>query len=166
MSLRYCDQFFFKIWRNLCQNWQRSVTFDVWINRNQHVRTDSAIDNFLSVFCHYGRKTSCSALLGLRYHYVVEVWRWHFLCLCSCLTGVCIACGVHKFALCPQEQIDGPERTIKWKKFQYETDQPQESGNADKHITEVTLIMSFSYFMEFLKPTLQRFVYHNFCAYW
>lgn len=82
------------------------------------------------------------------------------------MAGTCSSCGVQKFALCPHERVDGPGRTIKWKKLQYVTQQVPDTNTAGKRITEVTVTTSFSEFMEFFKPTLQRFVFHNFCARW
>jgi hypothetical protein len=70
------------------------------------------------------------------------------------------------FQVSPRERVDAPGQTITWKQFQYETIAASTEGRPKKRITEVFSITTFSEFLDFLKPTLQRFITHNFVACW
>lgn len=84
----------------------------------------------------------------------------------ECLLGSCRRCGVSFFKVCPQERVDVPDMNIKWKQFQYEVVGSTEDGRPKKRIKEVFRCTPFSEFLEFFKPTVQRFIWHNFEARW
>ena len=84
----------------------------------------------------------------------------------ECLLGACDKCGVAFFNVCPREIKDAATSIIQLKQFQYKVIGTSEEGRPKKHITEVARTTSFSLFMDFFKPTVQRFICHNFEARW
>lgn len=83
-----------------------------------------------------------------------------------CLLGACNNCGVQFLKLCPRETVDVPGVNIKWKQFTYEVVGSTPEGRPKKRITEISRITPFSEFLAFFKPTVQRFIRHNFEARW
>lgn len=80
--------------------------------------------------------------------------------------GECNSCGVSFLKLCPHERVNVPGVNIRWKQFRYEVVGTVEDGTPKKRIKEISRCTPFSEFLDFFKPTVQRFIRHNFEARW
>lgn len=123
--------------------------------------------------CGFGNGGHCKAGES-RFAGVTALWE-SLLCLKSedaefhrpeCLLGACSNCGVLFMKLCPRERVDMPGVTITWKQFHYEVIGSTEDGRPKKRIKEISRTTSFSEFLDFFRPTVQRFIWHNFEARW
>lgn len=90
--------------------------------------------------------------------------RWHRR---ECLMGTCTRCGVdRKLSFCPSELNPNSAAVVTWRCFERIEIGKDEDGNPARRIKEVYKQTSPYELVQYLKPTLQRFITHNFVARW